>query len=643
MSALLHSLADQLRRPEFAAVSDADLLRAHAADHSEAAFEALVDRYGRLVWHWCRRVLGPGPDAEDAFQATFLVMSRRAASIRADAVAGWLHAVSRRLAARTLARRIRRQSAESIAVQARTMTTSQSKGQPTVSELMAALDEEVARLPERYRTPLLLCFWQGMTQSEAARCLGCGAGSIKARLERGRRRLAQRLTKRGFGPQAILLAPAAIVAVPGDLSARTAALALPRAVVPGAVAALVESVAIGTATRLKLSVATVVAAIALTAGVMAKGGRELTLEPQSPAKGGSRAADNPQPPAKVDLYGDPLPDGAIARMGTTQLHHKQPSVAFSGDGKKLIIVDQDGGVCVRDVATMKQIERHRIGFPKPDEKKKICGELSPNGQLLAVGLEDRVILYDVATGKERYRLSVKSASESNCVFAPNSSVLATLARNGNEYSRIRIWDTATGRNLCSVESGKPVSVWSNGAFSQDGKLFATADSAKHLLQLWDATTGKKLREQEVMDQQLDFAPDGKTLAVGGYNGVSIYDIASLKEVAQLPLPSPECITSLKFSRDGALLLGGRQLGDLVVWDVRKRKLKFRLDAVHIDRQRFSPDGKTLAVWGFMRDVVELWDISSGKQLHVRPGHGQWIYALATSPDGSMVASGGMND
>ncbi len=114
------------------------LVAAHVAEHSEAAFAALVDRYGRLVWHWCRRILGPGPDAEDAFQATFVVMSRRAASIRPDAVAGWLHAVSRRVALRALARRAKRQSAEMAASQNRNQSIARNSTEPTASDLLAA-------------------------------------------------------------------------------------------------------------------------------------------------------------------------------------------------------------------------------------------------------------------------------------------------------------------------------------------------------------------------------------------------------------------------------------------------------------------------------------------------------------------------
>ena len=94
----------------------------------------------------------------------------------------------------------------------------------TARELLAALDAELARLPASQRVPLVLCYWQGLTQADAARRLGWSAGAVKGRLERGRTRLAERLRRRGFGPEVLLLAPVADAALPGDLLARTAVL-----------------------------------------------------------------------------------------------------------------------------------------------------------------------------------------------------------------------------------------------------------------------------------------------------------------------------------------------------------------------------------------------------------------------------------
>ena len=646
MSELLRSLGSHLGRPGFVAVSDAVLLRAHIVDHSEAAFAALVDRYGRLVWHWCRRILGPGPDAEDAFQATFLVMSRRAASIRPDAVAGWLHAVSRRVATRALARRVRRQSAEIAAIQNRNQPTNPNSTEPTGTDLLAALDEELARLPERYRTPLMLCFWQGMTQTEAARCLGCSAGSIKGRLERGRRWLAQRLTRRGFAPQAILLATVSLAAAPGDLLGRATMMAHSNGEIPAAIAALAENAIAGVGVKMKIAVTAMLVAVALTAGVMADGGAKETNQSKSPASDNRKPEEKTKPQARVDLYGDPLPEGAIARMGTTQFHYQSPQAAFSKDGKTLLVVDRNGVVYLNDVKTGKQIGTHRIELPKLKNNGVAIRALSPNGKFLAIASDDEVILYDAFAGKELRRLQLELARWSELVFSPDGIRFASLEREGDKHARVRIWETATGNNVCSLQLGQPLSFILHGAFSHDGKLFATAEYGEPHLRLWDASTGKMIRQYKVMDhQQVAFAPDDKIMAVGGWQGITILDTSSVKQLAQMPLPSPEGVTSLKFSPDGSLLSGGRQLGDLLLWDVGTKKLKSRVDALHVDFQTFSPDSRTLAVWGqeTNKDIVELWDVKTGKQVHLRPGHTEFIYSLASSQNGSVIASGALRD
>jgi protocatechuate 3,4-dioxygenase beta subunit len=132
--------------------------------------------------------------------------------------------------------------------------------------VLLALEEEVERLPERYRTPLLLCYWQGMTQAESARTLGCSDSSIKARLERGRKRLAARLTQRGLAPHAILVAPLVAAVVPRELLARTVALATEGAMVPTGVAILVKGMATTLRSWSWYAVGALLAAATLTVG-----------------------------------------------------------------------------------------------------------------------------------------------------------------------------------------------------------------------------------------------------------------------------------------------------------------------------------------------------------------------------------------
>src|SRR5262249_537720 len=171
-----------------------------------AAFEALLARHGPMVLRVCQRVLGNWHDAEDAFQATFLVLARKAASVRSTAALGaWLHGVACRVAlgARLSSARRRRLAAPAPDL-APLDPCPDPLSELTAREALQILDEEVQRLPQPYRLPVILCCLEGLSQEEAARQLGWTPGSVKGRLERGRKRLHQRLAGRGLALPAAL-------------------------------------------------------------------------------------------------------------------------------------------------------------------------------------------------------------------------------------------------------------------------------------------------------------------------------------------------------------------------------------------------------------------------------------------------------
>src|SRR5262245_44327760 len=165
-------------------LSDRDLLERFVARRDEAAFAALVERHGPMVLSICRRALRHSHDAEDAFQAAFLVLARKAASIRhKDALGSWLHGVAYHVATnlrRGLARRRAHEVPLGEAIQA------DKAGEATWREVRTVFDEELARLPERFRAPLVLCYLEGRTRDEAAQELGWGLATLRGRLERGR-------------------------------------------------------------------------------------------------------------------------------------------------------------------------------------------------------------------------------------------------------------------------------------------------------------------------------------------------------------------------------------------------------------------------------------------------------------------------
>lgn len=202
-------LAKHLRNLTAAAQADGlpdrELIERFATGRDEDAFAALVRRHGPMVQRVCRRILHNGHDAEDVFQATFLVLSRKAASLRrAESVGCFLHGVAFRLALKARTQLAQQRMHESQAAVEKYVDDP--LAELSVREAQAILDEELARLPEKYRAPLLLCCLEGRTRDEAARQLGWSAKLVKSRLEQGRDRLRSRLTRRGLTLPAALMA-----------------------------------------------------------------------------------------------------------------------------------------------------------------------------------------------------------------------------------------------------------------------------------------------------------------------------------------------------------------------------------------------------------------------------------------------------
>jgi RNA polymerase sigma factor (sigma-70 family) len=177
--------------------TDQKLLESFAARRDEEAFAALVRRHGPLVWNVCRRVLNHVQDAEDAFQATFLVLARKAAALHwQPEVGNWLYAVAVRTASKARASAGRRRCQEKELVDA---SAKEPTGEADWDEIRPLLDEEVKRLPEKYRAPVVLCYLKGKTYEEAAQILGWPAGTISGRLARARELLRKQLGRRGLG------------------------------------------------------------------------------------------------------------------------------------------------------------------------------------------------------------------------------------------------------------------------------------------------------------------------------------------------------------------------------------------------------------------------------------------------------------
>jgi RNA polymerase sigma factor (sigma-70 family) len=179
-----------------ASLPNADLLRRFASDRCDEAFTALVRRHGPLVLSVCRRVLGHESDAEDAFQATFLVLARRAGSIAdPDRLSSWLYGVASRISLKARAALRKRQAREK---EVRRLPSCSAPAVASGSDV-AVLREELSCLPEKYRAAIGLCYMEGKSNAEAARLLHWPTGTLKGRLARARVLLRGRLVRRGLG------------------------------------------------------------------------------------------------------------------------------------------------------------------------------------------------------------------------------------------------------------------------------------------------------------------------------------------------------------------------------------------------------------------------------------------------------------
>ncbi len=350
----------RLAVPDGAGTADAQLLRRYLQGDA-AAFAALVQRHGPMVFGVCRRMLGDVPDAEDCFQATFLVLARRARAVgRPELVGGWLHAVACRVAARARAVRARRQARERQVID---VPAPESTPGFVWSELRPVLDEEVARLPERYRLPFVLCYLHGHTNAEAAALLGCPRGTVMSRLATARERLRRRLTRRG-----ITLSAAGLGALVGEYATAAVPAALVQSTIhsiAGAGSTEVAVLAKGVLATMRMHrLARVFGLLVLTA--LFAGGTGALL--------------------RVPLF-------AQAEAATQEA----PPIAQAGSGKKAAPPAQAGGATTA-VAPQAVIEAYQVNDAQADE-------LFTGKRVRVVGQMAQVKRVSVATNQPQvYRL-----------------------------------------------------------------------------------------------------------------------------------------------------------------------------------------------------------------------------------------------
>jgi RNA polymerase sigma factor (sigma-70 family) len=324
-----------------AAVSDRELVDRFVRDRSEAAFADLMARHGPMVLAVCRRYLRDPHSADDAFQATFIVLARRAGAVRwRESIGGWLFEVATRVARRALAQALRRSTREGGSAAAVEPVTPAPTDPADLAALQNALDEELRHLPEKLRTPVVLCHLEGLSQDEVARHLGISDGQLRGRLYRAKERLRERLLRRGFALSAVLLAltvgPTA-EGVPPALAALALRLVTARDPIPTAVHYLALGVIRDMTTTLKaVAVLALVGALGLAAAGFAV--RSAQADPPQPLPSPPAPRAGAQPATPPDHGGTP---GPVRRTGEKDEKKGEPDRVWctikSVDAKKNVL------------------------------------------------------------------------------------------------------------------------------------------------------------------------------------------------------------------------------------------------------------------------------------------------------------------
>jgi RNA polymerase sigma factor (sigma-70 family) len=575
-------------------LTDGQLLERFISRREEAAFTALVQRHGPMVLGVCQRELANEAHTADAFQATFLVLARKAGSIRKrDSVGSWLHGVAYRIARRAKVEAARRRAYERQVVE---MPRADPLAAVVWRDLRPVLDEELDQLPEKYRAPLVLCYLEGKTHEEAARHLGWTNGTVCGRLARARDLLRGRLVRRGV-VLSVSLMPAVLsqhasAAVPAPLvvaTAKAAFLDTAGKATGGAISAQATWLARDALKALLVAKLKIAAAFLLAVSVAGSAGGVFLYQAHTKDPSASRASEEVSGPKDAS----PLPD-TPSLPGVLRLSCKSPvhTVAVSPDGKTVAAGDSDRTIHLWQAATGRELS------PVVGHQGAVSAiAFSPDSKILAsAGYDGALRLWDVATGSGLRTLEGHEDVVTAVTFSPDGKTLAAAGADG----KIRLWEVSTGRALrsCAGHRGR---VWS-ATWAGDGKTLASGGGDK-TLRLWDAATGRELRRLgEHMSGvfAVAFTPNGKILASSENNQVRLWNVSTGERITEAMAPQTEVIYFA-----------------------------------------FSPDGHSLA-WADGRHRIHLWELATGGERLQLAGHQQTISGLTFAPDGKRLVTGSMD-
>lgn len=665
----LHSVLQYLRTlagpPDLTQLSDRQLLLRYVQERDELSFAALVRRHAPLVMGVCCRMLTCAEDAEDVFQATFLVLARKASSLRwRDSIANWLFEVAERLALKSRTETARRQRHER---QAAKMQRMENTTEGSLKELSTVLDEELRNLPQRYRLPLLLCYLEGRTREQAARQMGWSLRTLHRRLNRGLALMRARLTARDLTLSSVL--------VSAELAQQTVSAHLPATLLRDTVhAALAFSLQADAARlpavvlaeeglksmalvkgKMMVTLLLVVGAVVAGAGVLTQRRldamrAEENVTAQTPEPLHSQPGKStPEKSAEPQADAGPLPAGARARLGTSWLRGGRWWL-FLPDGKRLVQQrSDDEALIISAVPSGKPLALIR-GSDVPGRKEVIGSTMAftrDGKYLAAVCWEGHCGIWETATGRlVRWLESGPFYSIVKCDFSADGKLLAVGAgapQGKIEGITVGVYEVASGKRLFTTSG-------TNSAFTPNGRALITWNGyiqhAKETARIIEVPSGKELSSFPFINTFYDLAPRSDGIwffGIQANNTIQVWDVATAKLKHTFPGKgggAEKAVYARLIVGRSELVAVRTQPAEVTCWDLHTGK---QLWQHHLAAPAYYPslsaDGSTL-VTGESTGAVRVWDVATGNErTSFRPG----IIGHATNPvqvsaDGKCLAT-----
>ncbi|HEX5269009.1 MAG TPA: sigma-70 family RNA polymerase sigma factor, partial [Gemmataceae bacterium] len=673
--------------------SDEALLDLFIRERHEGAFAALVGRYGPMVQRVCRRRLRDPHSAEDAFQATFLVLAKKAGAIaRRHLLANWLYGVATRAAAELAGRAGQR-------VVAGRPEASADDGDPSIAleseDLYAAVHEELDRLPRSVRAALWLCLVEGCGQEQVARQLGWSLRTLQRRIEQGKGLLKGRLTRRGVEVTAALAALGLAArrsgaAVSGAASARLTAGAVQFAAgttppfLQGGAALAVRLLRAASARSLRLAGACLLGAVVLSVTATAAWWRAPSGVPSSPPPAGR--ADPPEPVAErepapaAEAPGDPLPPGALLRLGAARWCKAGPirCLAVTPDGSQIV----GAGVAGEPLQFWDAASGRAGGPPRAIHHGRCIDAVAvtADGRGLVTVSHDEATcrLWDLPGGEERSHFSLGPRLKTSRLSA-DGGTLVVVDDDGGASA----WDVGAGRLLrrivgrapfenvvalaaggatVALYDGRSVHLYDTRAGAPAGKPVPCPRPSALALGLTRTWVDVPWERQLPLYPLAALSADGRALCVEEWGprdaarpagefgntrfGAALWDVPGGTRRAGLALPGRAL--TMGFAPDGsrvALTTSRPEAGELSVWDrdghaLGRRPLLPPLPGALTRSLTFFPDGERIVVAG-STGLLSLYD-ARGAPLPQPPGprHLLPITRAVLTPDGRRALTQG---